>query len=371
MLEFSRPIKAKRGFTLIELLVVIAIIAVLISLLLPAVQAAREAARRAQCTNNLKQTGLAVHNYISTNDVFPWGCFRQHNPGAPNGYAYTSGGSFLPLLPFTEQSQVYNAINFNYNIFSAGNTTVTATSLSYLHCPSDPAIEIKVLNPGGGGNLDGGDMTMCYSSYGGNAGTWFQLPRYTWPLPEATLGFANQNGVIIYIGYDNPLYYSGSVYPGLTRGCLKLSAVTDGTSNTMMYSERAHGKLNATDQACWNWWCSGNFGDTSYCTMYPMNPFNKVADPSLGSQAGGADAFVSAASSFHPGGANFVFCDGSVKFLKESISSWPINPATGLPNGVSLDAAGLVYLLAPGSQLGVYQQLSTAAGGEVVSSDQY
>src|SRR5215831_18238755 len=111
-----------RGFTLIELLVVIAIIAVLISLLLPAVQSAREAARRAQCTNNLKQTGLAVHNYISTYDVFPWGCFRQHNPTNATGYPYTSGGSFIPLLPFHEQQQVYNAANMNYNIFSAGNT---------------------------------------------------------------------------------------------------------------------------------------------------------------------------------------------------------------------------------------------------------
>ena len=217
----------RHGFTLIELLVVIAIIAVLISLLLPAVQAAREAARRAQCTNNLKQTGLAVHNYISANDVFPWGCFRQHNPAAATGYPYTSGGSFLPLLPFTEQSQVYNAINFNYNIFSAGNTTVTATSLSYLHCPSDPAIETKVFMPGG--NVDGGDMTMCYSSYGGCAGTWFQLPRFSWPTASFQAGMANQNGAIVYIGYDNPLNVSGTIYTGLTRPCVRLAAVTDGT----------------------------------------------------------------------------------------------------------------------------------------------
>src|SRR5215472_7838101 len=107
---------SRRGFTLIELLVVIAIIAVLISLLLPAVQSAREAARRAQCVNNLKQTGLAVHNYISTHDVFPWGCFRQHSVSDPTGYPFTSGGSFVPLLPFHEQLQLFNAINFNYNI---------------------------------------------------------------------------------------------------------------------------------------------------------------------------------------------------------------------------------------------------------------
>jgi prepilin-type N-terminal cleavage/methylation domain-containing protein/prepilin-type processing-associated H-X9-DG protein len=372
MIEASKPIQVKRnrGFTLIELLVVIAIIAVLISLLLPAVQSAREAARRAQCTNNLKQSGLAVHNYISANDVFPWGCYRQHPSSMPTGKSYTSGGSFVALLPFTEQQPVYNSINFNYNMFSAGNTTAVATSLSYLHCPSDPAIENRVFLAGG--NVDGGDMTMCYSSYGGNAGTWFELAHWSWPPSEFQAGINNQNGVIIYIGYDNPLIVNGNVYVGYNRSCVRLSAVTDGTSNTLLYGERAHGKLNPTDQVCWNWWCSGNFGDTSFCTMYPINPFNKDANGSnIGTVGGTADTFVSAASSFHPGGANFAFCDGSVRFLKESISTWPINPTTQFPVGVSLDSAGYVYSMAPGTQLGVYQMLSTIAGGEVVSSDQY
>jgi prepilin-type processing-associated H-X9-DG protein len=349
---------------------VIAIIAVLISLLLPAVQSAREAARRAQCTNNLKQIGLAVHNYISATDVFPWGCFRQHNLAAPTGYPYTSGGSFVPLLPYCEQQIVFNAANMNYNIFGAGNTTVVATSLNYLHCPSDPAIENRVFMPGG--NVDGGDMTMCYSSYGGNAGTWFELPRFSWPLNEFQSAIMNQNGVIIYIGYDNPLFISPTIYTGLSRSCLRLSAVTDGTSNTLMYSERAHGMLSQQDQVCWNWWCSGNFGDTSFCTMYPINPFRKdVNSGVIGNVGGTSDTFVSAASSFHPGGANFLMCDGSVRFLKDSISCWPINPSTQLPNGVTLDAAGYVYQIAQGTQLGVYQKLSTAAGGEVVSSDSY
>ena len=99
---------------------------------------------RAQCVNNLKQIGLGVHNYISTNDVFPWGCYRQHNIGDPLGYPPTSGGSFVALLPQMEQNQVYNAINFMGNMFGAENFTVNGTSLSYLHCPSDPAIENKV-----------------------------------------------------------------------------------------------------------------------------------------------------------------------------------------------------------------------------------
>ena len=98
---------------------------------------------------------------------------------ADGGYPTPPAAASSPCSPYCEQQQVYNAINFNYNIFGAGNTTVTATSLSYLHCPSDPAIENQVFMAGG--NVDGGDMTMCYSSYGGNAGTWFQLPRFSWP----------------------------------------------------------------------------------------------------------------------------------------------------------------------------------------------
>jgi len=343
-------------------------------LLLPAVQSAREAARRAQCTNNLKQTGLAVHNYISANDVFPWGCFRQHHITDPTGYPYTSGGSFVPLLPFHEQQQIFNAINFNYNIFGAGNTTVVASSLNYLHCPSDPSIENRVFMAKG--STDGTDMTMCYSSYGGCAGTWFNLPRFNADETIAPGNFSTrinqQNGVIIYIGYDPVLFVSGQIYSGKTRACIRLSAVTDGTSNTFMYSERAHGMLSQADQVCWNWWCSGNFGDTSFSTMFPLNPFRKMGDTAAdpNSYNGGSDAFVGAASSFHPGGANFLFCDGSVRFLKESISSWPIDPSTGLPRGVNMDAQG-VWQMAPGTQRGTYQALSTIAGGEVVSSDQY
>jgi prepilin-type N-terminal cleavage/methylation domain-containing protein/prepilin-type processing-associated H-X9-DG protein len=369
MSRLTRLVRAHRGFTLIELLVVIAIIAVLISLLLPAVQSAREAARRAQCTNNLKQIGLAVHNYISANDVFPWGCYRQHQVSSPTGYPYTSGGSFVALLAQLEQGSVFNAVNFNYNIFGAGNTTITATSLNMLHCPSDPAIENRVFMAGG--NVDGGDMTMCYSSYGGNAGTWFQLPRFDVAASIFQQRINQQNGVILYVGYENNLIVSGTVYPSQNRGPVRLASITDGTSNTFMYSERAHGMLNAQDQICWNWWCSGNFGDTSFCTMYPVNPFRKDANTGvIGSVGGSSDTFVSAASSFHPSGANFLFCDGSVKFIKDSINCWAINPTTSLPNGVTIDGNG-VYQIAPGTTVGVYQALSTTNFGEVISADQY
>jgi prepilin-type processing-associated H-X9-DG protein len=341
-------------------------------LLLPAVQSAREAARRAQCVNNLKQIGLGVHNYISANDVFPWGCYRMHHQGDPTGYPYTSGGSFIPLLPQMEQGQVFNAINFNYNIFSASNTTVVATSLNYLHCPSDPSIEQRVPIPGGILPApDNPPAVMCYSSYGGCAGWFFQLPRFTVDPGIFQTRINQQNGVIIYIGYESNLFVQGTVYPSQNCGPVRLAAVTDGTSNTFMYSERAHGMLSAQDQICWNWWCSGNFGDTSFCTMYPINPFKKTSlDSTIGNAGGGADDFVTAASSFHPGGANFVFCDGSVKFIKDSIDTWAIAPTTHFPVGITLDANN-VYQIAPGLKVGVYQALGSRSGGEVISADAY
>ena len=356
----------RRGFTLIELLVVIAIIAVLIALLLPAVQAAREAARRAQCTNNLKQVGLGVHNYISTHGCFPIGCHRQFS--YQTSYAYTSSGTFIGLLPFMEQGPLYNSVNSNINIFGAANTTIDATGLSTLWCPSDPKVSIKVFMAGG--NVDGGDMTMAYSSYGGCAGMWFQLPRYSVAQPYFNNRMNDQNGAIVYVGYENNFAVGGTSYPGTNRGPVQLSAVTDGTSNTLMYSERAHGKLSDDDELNWNWWTSGNFGDTSFCTLYPINPFNKTGDTT--GLSGGSDAFVSAASSYHPGGANFLFCDGSVKFLKDTIDCWAINATTGNPVGVTPPPdSNTTYTIAPGSKVGVYQKLSTINLGEVTSADSF
>ena len=124
-------LKPRRGFTLIELLVVIAIIAVLIALLLPAVQAAREAARRAQCTNNLKQLALAVHNYESSNLCFPMGLLDQISADGPTPGSGRAIGPMLPLTQYTEQIPLFNAMNFNVNVYDRQNTTINATGMTH------------------------------------------------------------------------------------------------------------------------------------------------------------------------------------------------------------------------------------------------
>ncbi len=360
---------AHRGFTLIELLVVIAIIAVLIALLLPAVQSAREAARRAQCTNNLKQIGLAIHNYISSNNNFPLGIQYQINPNASN-QCYTSGSWFMAISNYFEQTGVYNAMNFSVNMYTPQNTTVSALGQQVLWCPSDPIISgLKYTYPAGA--VTSTPLTMYYSSYAGCTGTWFQW--YGLSYSSAAAAAACQFGTTYPDTQTNGVIYMLSSVP--------IAGVTDGTSNTILASERAHGRFTGGDIYCWNWWTSGNFGDTMFTTFYPMNPFNKI--PQFCCLDSGPDAYVASAGSFHPGGCNFGFCDGSVKFMKESISSWQIqqlggtsfnvNPGgsgNGYPVGLSRDSSG-GFIFAPGTRLGVYQQLSTRNGGEVVSSDSY
>ena len=349
---------ARRGFTLIELLVVIAIIAVLIALLLPAVQAAREAARRAQCINNLKQLALANHNYISTNNVFPQGIQFQGPFGGPAPtYCWTSGGATIPILQYTEQLPLFNAVNFNWNMYTAANSTVNGTGLSMLWCPSDPIItNYKHVYVGGVG-LDSATQTLYYTSYAFNSGEWFSFSNsYVGPgcifTSDSTPGGQQMNGIVYLLSH------------------VGIQGITDGTSSTFLLSERAHGKFNAADINCWNWWTSGNYGDTMFCTFYPMNPFNKIPDYT-NMLDGGVDAYPSTPSSFHPGGANFAFCDGSVKFIKDSISTWQI-ASTGMPVGVTRPGTNSPpYILAPGTLIGIFQQLSTRNGGEVVSSDQY
>jgi prepilin-type N-terminal cleavage/methylation domain-containing protein/prepilin-type processing-associated H-X9-DG protein len=360
-----------RAFTLIELLVVIAIIAVLIALLLPAVQAAREAARRMQCTNNLKQIGLATHNYAGVFNAFPQGIQFQPNPEASTpGSCYTSGSWFVAISNYFEQGNLYNAVNFQVNMFTPQNTTISGTGQSVLWCPSDPIVP-GYLYTYPAGAVTSTPLPMRYSSYAGCTGELMEFYAQTWSGNGApfvctlTTSFPQQqnNGMIF-------------VFSNVT-----FAGISDGTSNTLLASERAHGRFTGSDINCWNWWTSGNYGDTMFSTFYPMNPFNKV--PQFCCQDGSPDAYVASASSFHPGGANFTMADGSVRFLKDSISSWPIQPAAagvtkvplaggpGFPVGISRNATTYAFSFAQGIKIGVYQALSSRAGGEVISSDQY
>jgi prepilin-type N-terminal cleavage/methylation domain-containing protein/prepilin-type processing-associated H-X9-DG protein len=344
------------GFTLIELLVVIAIIGVLIALLLPAVQAAREAARRAQCTNNMKQLVLAAHNYHGAVGCFPMGLLDQRSQA---GGLWTSYGPMLPLTQYVEQNSLFNAMNFNLNMYDWQNTTINAVGMSVLWCPSDPGVAqgqqqgyvLASFTP---------SMIMQYSSYAGCAGTWFSYQFFN-------TGPQNQNGV----------FYCYSV--------TKIADITDGTSSTIMFAEHTRFIESAAngDNTSWHWWTSGNYGDTICNTFWPINPQKKVPY-SCGDQTTGSNV-IGAVSSMHPGGANVGLCDGSVRFIKETVDSWQ-NTQTGTncpPPGVvyssvfdpTCGSAGCnvspIWSLTPGTRMGVWQKLATRAGGETISADQY
>jgi prepilin-type N-terminal cleavage/methylation domain-containing protein/prepilin-type processing-associated H-X9-DG protein len=325
----------RRGFTLIELLVVIAIIGVLIALLLPAVQAAREAGRRAQCCNNLKQIALALANY---HDV--WGSYPQ---GMPYVFRLSSHGQLVSMLPQLEQTPLYNAMNFNWNVFSAPNTTIQGIPLAILMCPSDPAITQKI-------NYDleidpslpfyNGYILQALGSYKGNGGTWF---RHT---PDPTLQ-KEANGLFV------------------RQQVVRLEEITDGTSNTIALGESRADLL--TPDELYNegpTWAVCGYAYTIFTSLYPINPEKWMPDVSADNLV---HAYAAAASSHHPGGANFALADGSVRFIKDTIESWRNDPITGLPFGVSRTASGS-YVLAPGMRMPVYQALTTRAGDEVIGN---
>jgi prepilin-type N-terminal cleavage/methylation domain-containing protein/prepilin-type processing-associated H-X9-DG protein len=341
----------RRAFTLIELLVVIAIIAVLIALLLPAVQAAREAARRSQCVNNLKQIGLGVMNYESSNGSFP--------PGE-KGCCWGTWHVFL--LPFIEQQQLYNAWNtYGSNNPSGGtldndfryagpvNTTVTNTRVNTYQCPSDPY--------GGTIRNVAGSPPTTFGNYAVNYGNGDQAQNAAIPVPipsvpGATAAFRGAPFTDVGSPYIDDTGYAQNF---ATLTVTKIAGITDGLSNTLMASELRIGAQGAShsDLRGWTWWgpsasftavlapnstfqdSMGNGGcPTSGVINIPCN----AGVTATGSGGTETSVYLGARSN-HPGGVNAAMCDGSVKFFKSTIN------------------------------IQTWQAASTTQGGEVISAD--
>jgi len=375
MIENRQPSRM-RGFTLIELLVVIAIIAVLIGLLLPAVQSAREAARRAQCVNNLKQLALAANNYESTNQCYPSGSYSNYNGGLPSTTCAGLGSvapckypenfsCFVRLLPFTEQAAMYNAVNFNFTSSNNENITIAGVKLNILTCPSDPDVDpvlISAKTPGTAFNQNPpppGTWYQQFTSYAGCQGIYGTGYVTVYDIPLPSTGSEAQ-------------HYNGVIHNESTVG---IQMITDGTSNTFLFGEHCHWNLTTYDpdyRNSDNSWQSGRWYDTLFATLYPLN-----AKPTLVANASYMGVhnyyYPTIASSTHPGGCNFAFCDGSVRFIKDSINTWtyacgPGPESSWLPCGVTYTN---YTFFNNGAQPGVYQALSTRNGGEVISADAY
>jgi prepilin-type N-terminal cleavage/methylation domain-containing protein/prepilin-type processing-associated H-X9-DG protein len=373
--RFVFPFRRTRGFTLIELLVVIAIIGVLIALLLPAVQAAREAARRAQCVNNLKQLALAALNYESANGVLPAQGMQVQSPY----WGYGDCSTFVRMLPYFEQAAIYNAYNssaylqffgsiYGGPMLAPHNITIIGVTLNTLACPSDPNAQVSI---NVSSNLPGLSMTYAdWNSLIVPPGTWYARPT----------SYRGASG--LFCAGDEPnasptgvINFQGSV--------ISLASITDGTSNTAMLSESTTA-LVPTSSPNYMYitanmvpWALGGWGDLLFDSVPPPNAVGTQLSPS-----GVAAAYygTSMASSLHPGGANVALCDGSVRFIKNSISSWPVSDAWTMAGDASTNptffqqnwsnsAGGYLYTII--SQPGVWQALGTRSSGEVISSDQY
>jgi len=332
----------RRGFTLIELLVVIAIIAILIALLLPAVQAAREAARRAQCVNNLKQVGIAMHNYHDVAGSLP-----------PGHRASIAGTWQTFILPFMEGNSLYNAYNsygsylLSDNITKNPNgdlryggvshTTVTCRRVASLTCPSDSPATYT------------GAFPLTYHNYVVNFGSGGVYQQLT----TASVG-----GTFFSNAYP-PGNWSGapfsdsdlSFYPS-RHATYNFATITDGLSNTLMASETVQG--TGGDLRGFTWWGEAATFETwlapnsplpdvqetsGYCAA--VYPAIKLPNPPCIGPYTTNQGTTYAARSRHPGGVDTLFCDGSVKFIKNTIN------------------------------LITYRGLSTSQGGEVISSDSF
>lgn len=350
----------RQGFTLIELLVVIAIIGVLVALLLPAVQAAREAARRAQCTNNLKQIGLALHNYHSAHGVFPMGGSKNMRQ-LPDIYdMWTCWSGQAMILPFLEQKPLYDSINFNWApIGFPGdppiliNGTASNAVISAFLCPSDP-------KTGSGGNTN--NYAACYGTTtidpeGQSTGLFAFYS--TFPISSVTDGTSStiafsearigEGGAGFGAITPTASRYSGNVVVAVTEA--PGSRVPDANSNKAAVLTSLQNCATAFQQGTTSKSALRGFRWSMGLTGYTL--FNTIQTPNEGGYNGctfagtlGNLTFLNAGFSYpgssnHPGGVNVCMADGSVRFVKNSVART------------------------------VWWALGTKAGGEVISSDAY
>ena len=339
--------RTRPGFTLIELLVVIAIIAVLIALLLPAVQAAREAARRAQCTSNLKQIGLAIANYESSLGCIVPGYISAAGPlsnfGVPgynpdpqtndNGPGW---GWLALLLPFAEQTPLYNAINVNLPTWVTDNSTAVVVRVNVYTCPSanDPTPTCPMVDANR-------NLLPVANPYFARADY-----QYNMGWNDTSITPANTN-------YDDPILgCNGPIY---RNSHISYAQVTDGLSNTVVSGEKTPyladaswvGIIPGYRHFAYNAFASAGTGGAGINYDYPGAILASHSGPSLyespqvihppNSPLGHTDEMYS----LHPGGANVLLGDGSVRFIKQSIN------------------------------LLTWQALSSRSVGEVISADSY
>jgi len=289
----SSPIA--RGFTLIELLVVIAIIAILIGLLLPAVQKVRASAARTKCSNNLKQIGLALHNYHDTNEKFPAGL---NNAVGQDGAAYSGEDRrnwMLYTLEYLEQATVGQAVrsapttNALYAV--APTSTYAATPFAVLACPSDP---------------NGGKQAMGSQGYHTN--------------------YAACAGETTFNGASTPLTYTtmnGIFYP---LSCVRMTSITDGTSNTLLVSELVMSPDVTGHDTRGRMWNNARDGAVLFSTLYKPNTatadrLGHCQSTTAAPCQTGSDNMVISARSLHSGGVNVVLADGSVRFVRDSVDA--------------------------------------------------